>query len=216
MLIVHALTISDLSFLGAVNAYKSVVSILPGLVLLHELPTTEALAGIALIVGGSYFIVDTESGTPKTGVLVRFFSDRGVRCRLAALVLSAVEAVFLKRALNASSPLMTFAVWATAGFVLSLISAFLVARAELGGQGRTVRANWPSYFSLAITTGLMQFSTLVILAGFHVAAALALFQTSTLLTVLFGWRIFREKHFAKRLLGCLVMMIGAVLIILSR
>jgi len=42
----------------------------------------------------------------------------------------------------------------------------------------------------------MQFCTLVILTGFQVAAALALFQTSTLLTVVLGWRVFHEQQFA--------------------
>jgi hypothetical protein len=54
-----------------------------------------------------------------------------------------------------------------------------------------------------------------ILTGFQVAVALALFQTSTLLTAVLGWRVFRERHFAKRFLGSLVMVVGAALIVLT-
>src|SRR6185503_8780807 len=48
VLLVEALKRSDLSVLGPINAYKSVVSLLPGIILLHEIPGPWALAGIAL------------------------------------------------------------------------------------------------------------------------------------------------------------------------
>jgi drug/metabolite transporter (DMT)-like permease len=76
--------------------------------------------------------------------------------------------------------------------------------------------HWPSFLALAATTGLMQLSTLFVLTGFQVAAALALFQTSILLTVCLGWKVFREQNFIQRFLGALVMAAGAVLIVLSR
>jgi hypothetical protein len=48
-----------LSVLGPVNAYKSVISLVPGMVLLGEFPegmvlAGMVLAGMGLIVGGSY------------------------------------------------------------------------------------------------------------------------------------------------------------------
>jgi len=216
VLIVQALSKSDLSFLGPVNAYKSIVSLLPGVLLLHEVPGPMALSGIALIVAGSYLIVDKprESGQ---SVFVRFFSDRGVQYRLAALVLSATEAVFLKRALLAASALVTFAVWAISGFVLFMIAALIFrGKSGLVRETEIIQTHWLPYLCLAATTGLMQFSTLVVLKGFQVAAALALFQTSILLTVFLGWRVFRELHFVKRMLGAFVMVAGAMLIVLSR
>src|SRR2546423_1791993 len=56
-LIVLAVKTSDLSLLGPINAYKSVVSLIPAMVLLHEFPKAQGLAGIGLIIAGSYFIV---------------------------------------------------------------------------------------------------------------------------------------------------------------
>jgi drug/metabolite transporter (DMT)-like permease len=150
-------------------------------------------------------------------VFIRFFSDRGVRYRLAALVLSATEAIFLKRALLVTSPLMTFAVWAIAGFVFFVFMAFACCRRiEPVREVQLFQTHWPSYLALAATTGLMQLGTLVVLTGFQVAAALALFQTSILLTVFLGWKVFHEQHFTRRFLGALVMVGGAVLIIVSR
>ena len=78
------------------------------------------------------------------------------------------------------------------------------------------RSSATNFLLLALTTGLMQLCTIVILGGFQVAAALALFQTSTLVSVLLGWRVFREPAIAQRLLAAAVMMSGAILIVVSR
>jgi drug/metabolite transporter (DMT)-like permease len=215
-LLVQAIRISDLSLLGPVNAYKSVVSLLPAVVFLHELPGPWALVGIALIVAGSYLVVDRSApraGEPKRQGLLR---NRGVQFRLAALALSAIEAIFLKKALLSSSPLTTLAVWSTLGFLLSLPSIMVRRGGVVGGQFEILRANGVSYSCLAIATGLMQLATLVVLTGFQVAAALALFQTSTLLTVLLGAKLFHEPAFWPRLLGSVVMVAGATLVVLMR
>jgi drug/metabolite transporter (DMT)-like permease len=54
------------------------------------------------------------------------------------------------------------------------------------------------------------------LTNVPVRAALALFQTSTLVTVLLGWRVFGERDVAKRFSGAVVMAAGAVLIVVNR
>src|SRR3954465_14158677 len=61
-LLVAAVRRSDLSVLGPVNAYKAVVSLVPGAVLLGEVPGRAGLAGIGLIVAGSYALVDRDAG----------------------------------------------------------------------------------------------------------------------------------------------------------
>jgi hypothetical protein len=50
-------------------------------------------------------------------VFFRLLGERGVQYRIAALVLSAIEAVYLKRALLASSTLPTFAIWSLFGLI---------------------------------------------------------------------------------------------------
>lgn len=216
ILLVKAMQMTDLSILGPVNSYKAVVSLVPGIVLLNEVPSWEALAGVGLIVAGSYFIADRNEVGSKRGVFGRLFGSRGVQYRIAALVLSAIEAVYLKRALLASSALPTFAVWSVAGFILLLPFLVRLVAAKTDTGWRPLRQVVPSYLLLGITTGLMQFSTIVIFGGFQVAAALALFQTSALVSVLLGWRVFRELDVVRRFVGSAIMVAGAVLIVTTR
>ena len=83
MLLVAALRRTDLSILGPINAYKAVVSLALGVVVLGEIPSAAGLAGVLLIVAGSAVVANGGSGFGG------FFRDRGVQLRFAALACSA-------------------------------------------------------------------------------------------------------------------------------
>jgi drug/metabolite transporter (DMT)-like permease len=218
-MIVRALELSDLSVVGPINAYKSVVSLIPAAVLLHEVPGAAALSGIALIVAGSYWLVERAPEGEVGGgarAAARFFRDPGIRYRFGGLVLSAVEAVFLKMALKASSPQATFVAWAVLGFAVSAPAVAFFARERVGAQFTALRQSLGMYAVLAMTTALMQYTTLVTFNGLQVGPALALFQLSSLVSVLLGWRFFKERDVVKRLIASLVMAAGATLIVMGR
>ena len=216
VLIVQALKRSDLSILGPINAYKPVVSLVPGMILLHEFPGAMGIAGILLIVTGSYFTVDKNLQEPHLNVFIRFFKDRGIQYRFAALILTAIEAAFLKRALLASSPILTFAFWALLGFGVSLMAVMLLPGGNLKSECGILQTNKKTYFMLGLSTGLMQLCTIFTLKELQVGYALALFQTSTLLSVFLGYKVFQERNIMERLFGSVMMIAGAILIILGR
>ncbi len=216
VLIVKAVELSDLSVLGPINAYKAIVSLIPGMILLNEVPGLGGVSGMALIVAGSYFLVDRRVQGPDPGVFSRLFRDRGVQYRLLGLVLSAIEAVFLKKALLASSPLVTFIFWAVLGFGVSLAAIAVLMKRRWDHEVGAFKANLREYLLLFLTTGVMQFCTLVSFKLLHVGYALALFQTSAILSVILGYRFFQERNVIQRLVGSCVMVAGAILIVTSR
>jgi len=211
-LLVSALRSGDLSILGPVNAYKSVVSLLLATVLIGEYPSLVGVAGVLLIVAGSYVMVDRQADQPHLNAFVLFFRERGVQLRFAALILSATEAVFLKRAILLSSPWIVFILWSVLGVPLAVV-ALLIDRPRLIDQRESVRRFWTTYLALAVTTGLMQLTTVLTFGEFQVGYSLALFQLSTIVSVLLGRRYFQETHIRKRLAGAIVMTAGAILIV---
>ena len=211
--IVAALKLADLSVLGPINAYKSIVSLFLGTLLLGEFPTWLGVAGMLLIVAGSYFIIDQTSAPSQPGGLAGFFKNPGIRLRFAALIFSATEAIFLKKALLFSTPLVTFLCWCFLGVPVALAALLYLSKTA---SQRVVSFSRPEvrfYLLLALTTGLMQISTLYTFGVFQVGYSLALFQTSTLLSVFFGYRFFQEKNILRRLVGALIMVAGAILIV---
>jgi drug/metabolite transporter (DMT)-like permease len=212
-LIVAALQNTDLSILGPINAYKAILSLLLGIFMLGELPSPAGLAGVAFILAGSYFIIDQAPGHSGRTRLGQFLRNRGVYLRLAGLVCSATEAIFLKKALLASTPLMTFLFWCLLGLPVAGLATWLLLRTRLPAQVHAFTARQPLFYLLALTTGLMQFSTLFTFGALQVGYSLALFQTSALLSVLFGYGFFQEKNILRRLTGAAIMVIGAGLIV---
>ena len=208
----YALRSTDLSVLGPINAYKSVLGLLLAVVLLGEVPTLSGLLGVVLIVAGSYFVIDRVPGQAHGSAFRQFAREAGVQLRFAALICSAIEAVFLKRALILSSPITTFLIWSVLCFAVAAMAALLLRRG-VATETTRLRSDWRTYLWLAVTTGLMQVTTLLTFGTLQVGYSLALFQLSTLITVYLGHRYFAERNIRRRLLGSLIMVTGAVLIV---
>ena len=212
MFLWYALRSADLSVLAPINAYKAVLGLLLGLVMIGEVPTLFGLTGVALIVGGSYFVVDRAPGQAHGHALRQFTRERGVQLRFAALICSATESIFLKRALLVSSPMVAFLIWTVLCFALATLGAVLLRRG-VAAEVMRLRGEWRTLLLLAATTGLMQLTTLMTFGKLQVGYSLALFQLSTLISVYLGHRYFQERNIRRRLLGSLIMVIGAGLIV---
>jgi drug/metabolite transporter (DMT)-like permease len=214
-LLVHALRSGDLSILGPVNAYKSVIGLILSIFLIGEYPSPLGIAGVLLIVAGSYLVVDRQVDQPGRNAFVLFFRERGIQFRFAALILAATEAVFLKRAILLSSPWTVFVLWSILGVPLAAI-AWLIDGARVEDQIMILRRSWTTFLALAFMTGLMQMTTVLTFDRMQVGYSLALFQLSTIVSVLLGYRYFQEQHIGKRLAGSIVMTAGAMIIIAFR
>lgn len=213
VLLVYALQSTGLSVLGPINAYKSVISLVLGVFLLGEIPAPMGAAGVLLIVLGSYFVVDRDVNQARSNAFARFFRERGIQFRFAALAVSATEAIFLKKALLLSSPLTTFVFWAILGLPIAAAAMALLLRERLGKDVVLLRQHWPTYVRLATTTGVMQLTSLLTFGKLQVGYSLALFQLSTLISVFLGYRYFQEGQIRKRLFGSVIMAAGAALIV---
>jgi drug/metabolite transporter (DMT)-like permease len=208
--LVRALQLGDLSVLGPINAYKSIVGIIVGIFLLGELPNSWGLVGMALIIWGSYFVLDTTEDKFSWSL----FKRKEIQYRLWAMILTAIEAVLEKKVILASSVTLAFLSWCWFG---ALFSFFLVYRCNLKQQVRYLTSNYFSkYVYLLACIGIMQLTTNYVFAHMPVGYALALFQLSVIVSVLLGHRIFKEQDIRKRLLGSVIMIVGSVVIILLK
>lgn len=208
--LVKALQIGDLSVLGPINAYKSVVGLIASVFLLQEIPGWWGLAGIVLIITGSYIVLADKQ--ERRGFSWQMFQRPEVKLRLAALVFSAIDGVFLKRAILVSTPTIAFFYWCLLGFGCTLVWIVLTMRKQWQEQVKLLANQRIIFMALCLSVGLTQVASNIALAGMPVGYALALFQTSALLSVLFGYQFFREQGIARKLIGAGVMVTGAILI----
>ena len=204
--LIKAINIGELSVLGPVNSYKSIVGLLLAFIFLKEIPTSWAIAGIILIIFGSKLIFDNE----KEKFSFRLLRRKDIQLRLLALLFTGTEAVVLKKIILISSVEACFVCWCFMGMFWSFVF-LLISKQKFAID---YKRSMMSLFLIALCLGFMQYSTNYIFSQMNVGYALALFQLSTLITVFFGCRFFEEKHLINKIIGSLIMIAGSVLIIL--
>ena len=207
--LVKALQSGELSILGPINSYKSVIAIIVGISLLGEVPDIRGLLGIGLIIFGSYFVLDT---TPERFSLT-LLKRKDIQYRIWAMILTAVEAIFVKKVILASSVTIAFISWCCFGAVFSFI-LFLVYRLDLKKETKQINRSSIGKIALLIACiGTMQFTTSYTFEHMDVGYALSLFQLSIIVSVFFGYRFFKEPDIREKLIGSTIMIIGSVIII---
>lgn len=211
--LVKALQKGDLSVLGPINSYKSVVGIISGVFLLSEVPNIWGLLGVVLIIYGSYHVLDTTEERFSWGLLKK----PEIQFRIWAMILTAIEAVFLKRVILVSSTEIAFISWCVFGALFSFI-VLLFYKVQIKEElKKTCNSRYVGKFLFLIgSIGTMQFTTNFTFAHMPIGYALSLFQLSIIISVIFGYRFFKEKDVKKKIIGSLIMIVGSVLIILLK
>jgi drug/metabolite transporter (DMT)-like permease len=72
------------------------------------------------------------------------------------------------------------------------------------------------FIFLIVCLGTMQLTTNYTFEHMDVGYSLSLFQLSTIVSVLLGYRFFRERDIRKKLIGSAIMIIGSVVIIILK
>ena len=210
--LVKALQYGELSVLGPINSYKSVVGIIGGIILLGEVPGLWGLLGIALIIFGSYFVLDTTEERFSFALLKK----RDIQYRLWAMILTAIEAVFIKKVILSSSTTISFMSWCCFGAVFSLVLLFIYSPHIKKEAKKIGNSEVGKFAFLIVCIGTMQFMTNYTFKHMAVGYALSLFQLSAVVSVLLGYRYFKERDIRKKLIGSAIMLIGSVVIILLK
>ncbi len=210
--LVKALQFGELSVLGPVNSYKPVVGIIGGIFLLGEVPGLWGIAGMALIIFGSYFVLDTT----KERFSLALFKKNDIQFRLLAMILTAVEAVFVKKVILVSSSAIAFISWCCFGALFSF-ALLLIYRLDIKKEVTKIgNSDFGKFILLILCMGTMQFTTNYTFEHLDVGYSLSLFQLSAIVSVLLGYRFFREQDIPKKMVGSAIMIIGSVVIILLK
>ena len=210
--LVKAIKAGELSVLGPINSYKSVVGIIIGFFLLGEVPNVWGLLGIATIIYGSYVVLDTTEDKFSWALLRR----KEIQYRIWAMILTGIEAVFVKKVILASSTLASFISWCWFGTLFSLLFLF-IERKNLNRPSKQIsRKEVTKFLYLVICIGTMQYTTTYTLEHIPVGYALSLFQLSAIVSVWLGYQFFKEQEIRKKLIGSAIMIIGSIIIILLK
>lgn len=204
---IKALNLGELSILAPINSYKIIFSLIFSFLILREIPSLGAFLGIFLIILGSYIIFETT----REGFSYKLFFKKDIQYRILAVLFTSLEAVFIKNMIIFSNELTALFFWGLTSFLFSLI----IMKLNHHNFEKLAKNNLYLIFGLSLTMVIMQFSTNILFKIMNVSYALSLFQLSSILSVFLGYKFFKEKNILKKLLGSLIMIIGAIIIILK-
>lgn len=203
LLLIKALQNGNLSVLGPINSYKSIVGIILGVLFLNEYPNFWGIVGMVLIIGGSYFILDSREEKFSWKLLKR----KDIQFRLGALFFNAIEAIYIKKIILVSDVNLSFVSWCWFGGFFSFLF-LLFTRISIKSQIQKISKKEIFLFSLlALSLGLMQFSTNYIFHEIPVGYALCLFQLSIVVSIFLGLKFFQESNGRRKLIGSILIIL---------
>lgn len=198
--LIKALSLGEMSVLGPINSYKSVVGLVFAFLFLGETPSLRALSGFLLIICASFLFLDEEG---------KFILNKSVALRFLALFFTGIEAVILKRIIILSSPYAALFFWVLSGLFFSFIFALVFGKQKL----KSKKSLLPCFY-IAFLLIIMQLSTNFVFKHLDVGLSLSLFQLSSVVSLFLGFKILGEKGVIKKSMGTFLMLLGSVLILL--
>lgn len=106
MFLVMSLSKTDISVFGPLNAYKVIFSLLLAVIFLNEIPSTQGLIGVFIIIIGSFFLTPPAK-TVNANRILSLLKDKGVQARFVSIALFSVGTIFLKNSVVDGGPLAT-------------------------------------------------------------------------------------------------------------
>ncbi len=205
----RAISKGDISLVVPMLSFTPLFLLFTSPLIVGEFPDEYGLAGIILIVIGSYLLNSKEKGIIKP--LTALVYNKATRYMLIVALIWSVSANYDKVALKESS-IIQFVVFINI-FVFSGITIFALAKKKLTKE--TIKSDPVNLIFIGAFTALAYFFHMNALSLTLVAYVIAIKRMSGPLTVLFGHIFLKEDNIKERLLGSLIMLAGVFLIVLG-
>ncbi|NJO04570.1 MAG: EamA family transporter [Chloroflexaceae bacterium] len=214
LMYVWAIQHSDLSTTVPMIAFTPLFLLFTSPILIGEWPTRAGVAGVVLVVAGSYLLNIRERRNGYLAPYRALLRDPGPRMMMGVAFLWSIAANLDKIGVNTSTPLVwVFAV--NAGLCITLAP---LALRRVGQFYTTGGATWGlagALLLMGLLNAISLAAQMTALTLTLVAYVISVKRTSTVMSVLWGGLLFKEQHLRERLLGALVMLAGVVIISLS-
>jgi drug/metabolite transporter (DMT)-like permease len=230
-LIFKALSSSDLSLSIPMLSFTPIILIGTSYLLLNEVPSFSGVAGICIIVIGSYVLNISAEDKHFLDPIKSMLRNRGSWYMLIVAFLFAVSINFDKIALINSDPFFGMALTVLAiGMAFVLIAAYSLISCRISSLQKPVDNAYPEPVSGSPAFPHRKYLALAVLIGAFVAIeaasinvaytlqivpyVIAIKRLSIIFVVLYGTLVFSELEIGKRLMGAALMVAGAVIIVL--
>ncbi|MFP4018410.1 MAG: EamA family transporter [Bacteroidales bacterium] len=210
LIYMRAIKLSDLSITIPLVTFTPLFMLLTSPLIVGEFPNIYGIAGIVLIVSGSYILNFKEKSKGYLAPFKALLKEKGPRLMLLVAFIWSITANFDKIGIQNSSAFF----WPVAINAFIAIGFIPVIMTKSKGKIHQIRKNYKTLFPIGFFHGLMIVFQMLAVSMTLVAYVISIKRTSAVLSVVLGTVIFKEKGLKERLLGSVIMIAGVVLITL--
>ncbi len=208
-----ALRITPMSLLAPFTVCNLVISTVAGYLIFHDNLETMKLAGILIVIVGSYLINVEDIRKGPLAPLKDIVNNKGVLLTILAFTFWGIAPFFEKNALLHIVPeqpllLAFYEVLIMVGLFLPYV--LFKKRHEISS---VIRYKW-YYILPAPITAIAYIAIFRAFSEVPVGYPIAVFKLNMLFLIIWGYLFFNEKKIGERLLGAMCMILGAVLLVL--
>ncbi len=210
ILYMKAIKASDLSVTVPMVTFTPLFLLVTAPVIVGEFPSPRGIAGIVLIVCGSYLLNLKER---KKGIWAPFkaiLKEKGPRLMLVVAFIWSITSPVDKVGILNSSVFH----WVVAVHLFSVVAMVPVVAWFSRGKAAQVWKRPGVLVPLGLINGLKSICQMAAIRLALVAYVISIKRTSAVLAVIMGVLIFKESGFRERLVGVIIMVLGVVLITL--
>lgn len=207
----RAIKSSDLSLTIPLLAFTPLFLLVISPLILGQFPTLLGVIGVIFIVIGSYVLNIKKRNTDYLAPFKAMFEQHGPRLMLIAAFLLSITSSIDKIGVLNSSPLF----WAVSVHSFTSITLLPVIIREFKHHLNLTEMNLKLLIAVGFFSALAIVTQYIAITTLLVPYVIAIKRTSTIMSVLFGYLIFKEKGIKGRLLGAAIMVVGVILITLS-
>jgi drug/metabolite transporter (DMT)-like permease len=211
ILYMKAIKYSDLSLTVPMVALTPLFLLLASPLIVGEFTSPVGLIGVLLIVFGSYTLNIKHIRGGFLSPFKALLKEKGPKLMLLIAVIWSITSNLDKVGIQNSSPLF----WAAALNTYISIIMFPVVLCKSRKNLKQISKIYKTLFPIGMFGAMTAIFQMMALTMTLVAYVISIKRTSTIMSVLFGYLIFKEKNIKERLLGVVIMVIGVLFITLS-
>jgi len=209
-LIIRATQISPLSTSIPMLSFTPVFLIITSYLMLRELPTSMGIIGILLIVIGAYTLNIHEHKKSFLEPFRALLKEKGTVMIFAVAFLYSISANLGKLGILYSDAIF----FSFACYLVVTLFLFPLLFTKPVKKLRNIKKNLKYLIIMGIAAGIMMVASAIALKLAIVPYVISLKRFSVIFSVLFGYFLFKEEKIKERLIGAVIMLLGASLIIL--
>ncbi len=212
LLFFKAIKASDLSIVAPITTFSPLLLLITSPFIVGEFPNPLGILGIFIIVIGAYLLKFQDKTRGYLFPLKSLFNETGARFMFGVVLVWSISANIDKIGVQNSSPIM----WAIAGHLSVTVFCLPILFFKSKSNIREIKSNGQNLIFLSLANTLSILSQMTALQLALVSYVIAVKRTSALFNVLWGWLIFKEQGIKERIVGSMIMILGVVVITLSK